>query len=111
MHVHVDQARYEGDARQVDPLGTLGKGVTLAAHPGDPAVGNDHQGAFDAAAGGHVDHPVGGDHDRGGLGGLGGKGGEADEGGSGNEAGGQAHVRLRRKGATYLPRRGPGPTP
>jgi hypothetical protein len=62
MDVHVDQARQQGRARQVDHLGPGRNRVARLAHRRDPAVGDHHLRIVDILAGGHVEQPRGAHH-------------------------------------------------
>jgi hypothetical protein len=107
MDVHVDQARKQGLARQVDPFrpgGDIGPGAAAADHRGDAAVGDHHHRLLDDPAGEDVDHPVGGDDDGFGRGGRGGGGSEEEGGEQGfaHRVGSGAGVAKERSGRQSL---------
>jgi hypothetical protein len=83
VHVHVDQARQQRVALELDRRRALGRGdrVALALHFGDAAVAHDDHGLVDIGAGAHVEQAVGGDDDR-----LGGSEAGEDEGEGEGEA-------------------------
>ena len=62
MRMHVDQARQQRHAGQIDPARTRRYLTALRAHRTNSAIGDDNLRVIHHAAGDHVQHAIGGDN-------------------------------------------------
>ena len=85
--MHVDQARQQGDAGQINALSTSWHRITLTADRGDTAIDDDHLGLISFLTGGDIEEFV--RRQGNGLG-LRSTRAESEHGGGGEE-GGEAH--------------------